>query len=119
MKKDVWLYAAALVVGVVVWIVVSNATGKREAWDSDVYFSLGIPAVCLASFVLAMLEPRRSWRWGVLPLIGQFLTMLITQGVGNLLPLGIIVFGVLSVPSVLTARLGAFVRGKWLGRQPT
>ena len=117
MKKDVWLYVAAFVVGVIVWITVSNATGKREAWDSDAYFSLGMPAVCAASFVLGMIQPLRPWRWGVTPLIGQFLTMLVTQGVGNLLPLGIIVFGALSLPSILTARAGAFVRGKWFGRQ--
>jgi uncharacterized membrane protein len=66
MKRDVWLYVVAFVVGVAAWIIVSNATGKREAWDSDAYFSLS---------------------------------------------------GVLSLPSILTARAGAFVRGKWFGRQ--
>jgi hypothetical protein len=117
MKKDVWLYAATLIVGAAAWLVVAKVTGKREAWDSDAYFSLAMPAVCLASFVCGVVEPLRSWRWGVSPLVGQFLTMLVTQGVGNLLPLGIIVFGVLSLPSILTARVGAFVRGKWFGPQ--
>jgi hypothetical protein len=36
--------------------------------------------------------------------------MLCTQGPGNLLPLGIIVFGLLSVPSIITAKIGAFIR---------
>jgi len=39
--------------------------------------------------------------------------MLVTQGVGNLLPLGVIVFAILSIPSILTARLGAYVRKRW------
>jgi hypothetical protein len=38
--------------------------------------------------------------------------MLFTQGPGNLLPLGLVVFGVLSVPSIMTARIGAFFGSK-------
>jgi hypothetical protein len=39
--------------------------------------------------------------------MGQFAWMLLSQGPGNLLPVGIIMFGVLSVPSVLAAWVGA------------
>jgi len=66
-----------------------------------------MPAVCVLSLIIGYLAPSRSWRWGVEPCIGQFAWMLLTQGPGNLLPLGIIMFGVLSVPSVLAARIGA------------
>jgi hypothetical protein len=38
--------------------------------------------------------------------------MLFTQGPGNLLPLGVVVFGVLSAPSIITARIGAFFGSK-------
>ena len=41
--------------------------------------------------------------------------MLVTQGPGNLLPLGVIVFGVLAVPSIITAWLGALVGKKIAG----
>ena len=78
------------------------------------YFSFGMPVVCVASLLCGAAEPRRAWRWGVAPLVGQFATMLVTQGVGNLLPLGVIVFAVLSVPSVVTARFGAYIRKRWL-----
>jgi hypothetical protein len=93
MKKDYWLYGLAVVTGVLVWVIVSNASGRREAWDSQWCF-------------------LRLWRWGVAPLIGQFSWMLFTQGPGNLLPLGVVVFGVLSVPSILTARIDAFLGNK-------
>jgi hypothetical protein len=112
MKKDAWLYALAIVIGALTWAVISAASGRREAWDSSWYFSVGMPVICVASAVLGFLEPRRSWRWGVAPLAGQFFWMLGTQGPGNLLPLGVIVFGLLSTPSVLTAKLGAFVRSR-------
>lgn len=110
MKKDYWLYVAAGVCGAVVWIVIAAVSGRNEAWDSGLYFSVGVPAVCLLSMALGYFEPARSWRWGAIPLLGQFLWMLVSQGPGNLLPLGVVVFAVLSIPSIATARLGAWVR---------
>jgi hypothetical protein len=112
MKKDSWLYLAAIICGAMVWALVSAVTGKREAWDSGLYFSAGMPIICVVSAVLGFVEPSRSWRWGVTPLAGQFFWMLFTQGPGNLLPLGVVAFGILSVPSIITARIGAYFGNK-------
>jgi hypothetical protein len=38
--------------------------------------------------------------------------MLLSPGPGNLLPLGVIVFGALSVPPIIAARIGAFIATK-------
>jgi hypothetical protein len=111
MKRDSWFHLIAFVGGAAAWIAVAQASGRREAWDSPLYFTVAVPVVCLLSALLGFLEPRRSWRWGVTPLAGQFAWMLASEGPGNLLPLGVIVFAVWSLPSVLTARLGAFVAG--------
>jgi hypothetical protein len=111
-KKEYWLYGLAVVIGILVWVVVSNATGRREAWDSQWYFYISVPVVCVVSAALGFVEPSKPWRWGVAPLVGQFSWMLFTQGPGNLLPLGVVVFGVLSVPSIITARIGAFFGSK-------
>jgi hypothetical protein len=108
MKKESWFYAAALLSGTFVWIALSVTTGRKEAWDSPLYFSVGIPIVCAVSMVLAFFSPARSWRWGITPTAGQFLWMLVSQGPGNLLPLGIVAFGVLSVPSIITASIGCY-----------
>ena len=109
MKREHWLLIIAFVGGAAIWIGISAATGRREAWDSGIYFSLGMPLACLLAFVLGIVEPARSWRWGVAPFAGQFLAMLLTQGVGNLLPLGVLVFAVLAIPAVIAARVGAAV----------
>ncbi len=102
-------YLMAALCGAGIWIVIALVSGRAEAWDSGLYFSVGIPAVCLVALAFALFEPARWWRWGVLPLCGQFVWMLLSQGPGNLLPLGIIVFAVLSIPSIITAGIGAFI----------
>jgi hypothetical protein len=112
MKREHWLYLMAPVCGAAIWVLIALASGRKEAWDSGLYFFVGIPAVCLVSMAFAFFELNRTWRWGVLPLAGQFVRMVLLQGPGNLLPLGVIVFGVLPVPPIIAARLGAFIATK-------
>jgi hypothetical protein len=118
MKKDTWFYGVSVVVGIIVWVVVSKVSHRREAWDSQWYFMVGVPVVCVVSAVVGFVEPVRPWRWGAAPLAGQFFWMLVTQGPGNLLPLGVLVFGILAIPSMLTARLGAFIGKKVVRAAP-
>jgi hypothetical protein len=106
-KREHLLLLIAVALGAAIWIGISTVSGRREAWDSGIYFTLGIPVACLLSFALGVVEPERSWRWGVAPFAGQLLSLLIMEGVGNLLPLGVIVFAILSIPAVITARIGA------------
>jgi hypothetical protein len=103
MKRDHVLYLLAVAGGAAIWIVIAQVSGRKEAWDSGLYFSVGIPAVCALAFVLALFQPTRIWRWGILPMAGQLVAMLLTAGGGNLLPLGVILMGVLSVPAILAA----------------
>jgi hypothetical protein len=112
MKKDVWLYGAACVSGIVVWILVSSFSGKREAWDSDVYFTFGIPALCFIAGILGYVEPDRPWRWGIVSLFGQGVWMLVSQGFGNLFPLGLLVLGFFALPAIVTAKLGAAISNR-------
>lgn len=119
MKKESWFYTAALFSGIFVWTALSVTSGRKEAWDSPWYFSVGLPIVCVVSMVLAFFSPARSWRWGIIPTAGQFLCLLLSQGPGNLLPLGIVAFGVLSLPSIVTARIGSyFGRKRALANEP-
>ena len=106
-RKETWFYFISVMAGVLVWIVVSALSGRREAWDSSWYFSVGNPVICLISLVMGFLVPKQSWRWGVAPFVGQFVWLLLSQGPGNLLPLGIIAFAVVSVPAVVAAKVGA------------
>ena len=107
--KETWFYVIAVLTGVLVWIVISAVSGRREAWDAPWYFSVGYPIICAVSLVLGYFAPVRTWRWGLVPFAGQFVWLLLIQGPGNLLPLGIIVFAVISLPAVIAAKVGAYL----------
>lgn len=118
MKRDHWLLLAAAAGGALIWILISVATGKKEAWDSGLYFSAGMPAMCLLAALFGFFEPIRTWRWGAAPLAGQFVSMLFIAGPGNLLPLGMIVLAVLAIPPMIAARVGAYLaRGRKRGKE--
>ena len=108
MKREHWLIVIAAAIGILVWVVVSAVASKREAWDSPLYFAAGIPFLCMVAGALALIEPDHPWKWAVVPLAAQAVWMFITQGVGNLAPLGIVFFGILAIPLLISARIGAF-----------
>ncbi|MEO8005370.1 MAG: hypothetical protein ABI771_10730 [Betaproteobacteria bacterium] len=108
-KKESWFYLMAFLTGTLVWIVICAISGKKEAWDSSWYFSVGYPLICLVSAVMGYLVPKMTWRWGVMPFVGQLVWLVLTQAPGNLLPLGIIAFGLMSLPAIIVANVGAYV----------
>lgn len=107
MKRLPILYGTAFAAGMLVWVLITMFSGRREAWDSEMYFSFGIPVLCLAAAVLGFLEPQQPWRWGLTPMLGQAVWMFSSQGVGNLWPLGLAAFGMCAIPLIVTARIGA------------
>ena len=113
-SKGMVLSGVSLVFGAVVWAAIVRVSGRREAWDSAMYFQVGLPVCYAVSGIFGCVEPHRSWRWGVLPFVGQFVWMIASaREVGSLMPLGAIAMGVFSLPGVLLAIVGAaFARKK-------
>ena len=111
-SKGIALSVVLLAFGAAVWAVIIQASGKREAWDSEIYFRVGLPVCYVVSGIFGCIEPHRSWRWGLLPFAGQFLWMIVSSGVGTLMPLGAIAMGVLALPGVLLAIVGAALARK-------
>ncbi len=100
-------YAVAAVVGAATWLVVSTIGGRREAWDSELYFSVALPAIGALTALLGFLLPHRPWRWAFVPFGGQALVALLQNPTGGLLPLGLIVFGFFGVACLIPAYVGA------------
>jgi hypothetical protein len=59
MKRDQWLLLVAAGGGALIWALIVAVTGKREAWDSSLYFSVGVPLVCVLAATLGFVEPRK------------------------------------------------------------
>jgi hypothetical protein len=110
------LSVAAILIGVVAWEAAVPAGTRKEAWDLPVYWQIAYPMMVAGSFVLGILGPSHPVRWGLLVGLGQGVWSLIVtslqKGISNLLPLGLIMFAILSVPCIAAAWLGA-----WLGRR--
>jgi hypothetical protein len=107
------LYYIALAGGALLWLGTMAVSGRNEAWDSPLYWQLTYPlCVALAGF-LAYVEPVRPWRWALAVMLVQPVVMALTSGSSfNLLPLGLVLFGILALPPVLAARVGAWLRSR-------
>ena len=93
------LYAIAAAGGIAVWVAVAALGGRREAWDSTLYWALGMPALVALAAALAWIEPSRAWRWAVTPFLAQFAWMVATSSDAGLWPLGLAFMLVLSLPA--------------------
>jgi hypothetical protein len=106
--------------GLALWATTAAVTGKREPWDTDIYWTVSYPLAVIGSAVLGFLFPERPWRWAAMLMLMQFVVM-VAMGSGlGLLPLGLIVLAVLAAPAVLGAVLAAKLRRSALfGAQPS
>jgi hypothetical protein len=108
-KKSTALpYALAVIAGATLWAVGSAVSDRREAWDSGSYWTIFYPAAIIACGLLGYLFPDRPWRWCIALFVAQFATMAVLAGeIGNVAPLGLILFGVLSLPAIGAAMLAS------------
>jgi hypothetical protein len=103
-------YSIAAVGGVLLWVGASVLGGRREAWDSSLYWIVAYPASVALGGALGYLATDRPWRWGLTVMIAQAVTLAAMTFSFGLLPLGLILFSVLAVPPMLAARAGAWLR---------
>lgn len=103
-------YTVALVSGLVLWAATSALSGRREPWDWSGYWTVSYPLALLLAGVLGALFPQRPWRWALVVIFSQMIVMLFGGSGFGLLPLGLILLGVLSLPAIAVAKLGARLR---------
>ena len=110
MFQPLWASLATLGVGAATWIAVAMFSGRREAWDSELYFA-ALPLIGLTAGVVSYLAPARFWRWAFFPFMAQALVMIaLGTGAGpgaSLLPIGLITFAIFGVFCVIPAAIGA------------
>ena len=76
MFQPAWATLTTIGVGAATWIVVAMFGGRREAWDSELFFA-ALPVIGLMAGVVSYFVPARFWRWALFPFPGQFLVMFV------------------------------------------
>lgn len=113
--KPLAAHAAALTAGVILWSAASIAAAGREPWDSALYWNAAYPAALLMAAILAVFYPARPWRWCLTLMLAQLPVMIATGSGFNLLPLGLVLLALLSLPAMLIASLAGWLRMKFAG----
>lgn len=107
-----WAFVLAALAGAALWLVTSSLSGRHEAWDAPMYWSATYPAAILVSGLLGYLSVDGAWRWGLVIMLAQAVTMALVSSDFGLLPLGLIMFAILAVPPMLVARFAAGLRSR-------
>ena len=98
-----WAFAVTAAMGAGGWLVLSAISGRREAWDSGLYFTMLLPIIALVVAIVSHRAPERAWRWAFVPFVAQAVVAFIQNPSASLLPLGLLMFGlygVLCLPAV-------------------
>ncbi len=101
----------AIATGVALELGIHALSGRREAWDSTQYWTIGLPLAGLAAVGIGWLARRRDWLWSFAIVPSQILTMMVRSGeIGNLWPLALVFGSILSTPFVFASFLGSKLR---------
>jgi hypothetical protein len=108
MLRRATVVVLSVITGVALEIGVHLASGRREAWDSPIFWTFGMPAAVFASLMIGFAARRPDWRWTVLIAPSQVLTMMVRAGeMGDLWPLTLVLASILSAPFVAAAFIGS------------
>ena len=111
MVKRRSIIALSVVAGVGLELGIHMLSGRREAWDSPLYWTLGLPIVAVLSVAIGLVSERSEWLWTFLIVPSQVTTMMMRSGeIGNLWPLTVVLSSILSVPFVAAAFVGSRFR---------
>jgi hypothetical protein len=101
----------SILTGAVLELGVHALSGRREAWDSGLFWTLGLPIACLASALIGFLSRSTDWKWTLVVAPSQVMTMMVRGGeVGNLWPLTLAASTVLSAPFFVASFVGSRLR---------
>jgi peptidoglycan/LPS O-acetylase OafA/YrhL len=105
-------YTVAAACGAIGWVAISQLSGRREAWDSELYFSWFLPSIAIVVGALAYFAPERAWRWAFAPFAAQAVVAFIQNPTANLLPMGLLVFAFYGALCLIPVKIGTAIREK-------
>jgi hypothetical protein len=105
--NNVLPYVASFIAGLAICLSIALISGRKESWDAPIYFTIGIPAMCVVIFIISYRFPQRAWRWALSMAVGQSVAMVLGGGSASLWPLAIIAMTVVSLPQFIVARVAS------------
>jgi hypothetical protein len=115
-KRAAFACGIAIIAGVGIWWGIARSTGQLEAWDSNIYFVVGLPLLVVLVFALGYFAPQGAWRWAVAAGVGQVAAMFwLNPGTGPLLAVGLVIHAAITFGLVLAAQAGARLRHRPAG----
>jgi hypothetical protein len=111
MLKRRAIITLSVAAGVGLELGIHMLSGRREAWDSALYWTLGLPVVAAVSVAIGLASERSDWLWTFLIVPSQVTTMMMRSGeIGSLWPLAAALSAILSTPFVAAAFVGSKFR---------
>ena len=92
------------------WLGATVISGKKEAWDSTLYWAAAYPLAVVLAGGLGYWVPEKPWRWGLTVMLVQAVVLALASSSFGLLPLGLILFSFLAIPPIGFAQLTAKLR---------
>src|SRR2546423_1275816 len=112
MANKSWIaHLTSIMLGLALWTVAAMLGKHAEPWDAPGYWTIAYPAAIALSGLLGYLFPERPWRWAALLMLMQLAVMFMGGSDFSLLPLGLVLLAVLTLPAAALASLCARLRG--------
>lgn len=109
---------ASILAGIALELGIHALSGRREAWDSEEYWTVGLPILLVVSAAIGFFSRGRAWVWTLVIVPSQVTVMMLRSGeIGALWPLTATLSALLSAPFVLAAFIGSRFRRVIRARQ--
>ena len=102
-------YGISAALGLALWTVAAKP-GTAPNRDAPGYWTVSYPIAIALSGALGLAFPQRPWRWAAVLMFSQLAVMFLGGSDFGLLPLGLILMAVLTLPAAALASACAWVR---------
>lgn len=99
-----------LLAGILYWLAVNAISGTMEPWDAPSYWTIAYPIALAIAGLAGFLSRLPAWLVGSLVIFAQLPVMLAGAGIGPLIAAGLLFLGLLAIPAIAAAWLGARLR---------
>lgn len=107
-------FSLSLFCGLLLWTLTSFFGHRREPWDASAYWTIAYPGAILLCAALGALYPQKPWRWAVTIIFSQLVVMIAGGSDFSLLPLGLVLLALLSLPAIAASALAARLRERYV-----